>query len=131
MESNLDSLFKTDKALEQQGITLEFGPAKFQVKRFGGWNSQHVKAAMAKYYKPHARSAENGTLTQEQEQTILVKTFVYSSMVGWSGVVIDKVEQEYSPENAIALFLELPELFKAVQEQAADVSNFKEDAGNI
>lgn len=132
MKTNLDSLFKTSKEHESQGVWLDFtAEVGFHVKRFGGENSPKVKQALAKYYKPYARMIENDTMPEAEQRKILIKVFVESSMLGWKGVEIDGKEAPFTHESAIKLFAELPELYETVHKYASDYANFKEDVGNF
>ncbi len=130
MKTNLDQFFKTDKSMESEGIWLEFGKARFRVKRFGGYNSQKVKLALAKHFKPFSRQAELGTLEPEQENKILAMIFIEASLVTWEGVEMEGKEVPYSVEAALSLFTELPELFQEIQRQAQLKDNFKVEMGN-
>ena len=131
MKTNLDSLFKTNKNLEKDGIWFSISDdTKFLIRRFGGANSQNVKQAMAKYYKPFSRQVQSGTLSAEKEKEILVRAFVDSSLVDWKGVEIDGEEVEFSKDKAIELFLELEDLFEALYAYASSNESFREDLGN-
>lgn len=132
MKSNLDSLFKSSTNLETEGVKFEINDrTNFTLRRFGGTNANRVKAAMAKYYKPFARQVELGQLDVKKEHEIIVKAFVESCLIAWEGVDIDGVEDvECNNENAIKLFIALPELFNALYEYASSFNSFKEDLGN-
>jgi hypothetical protein len=131
MKTNLDSLFKTDNALEKEGVWFMVSEeAGFLVRRFGGANASKVKQAIAKYYKPYSRQVENGTIAAEKEKEILVTSFVEASMVDWKGIEIDGEIVPYSREVAIKFFCALPELFEAIYSYATAVESYKEDLGN-
>jgi hypothetical protein len=131
MKSNLHSIFSSDKDLEKNGIIFKISETtNFLIRRFGGENGARVKAAMAKYYKPFARQVDAGTLPPEQEREILVKAFVEASLVNWEGVEIDGKIEEYSPEKAVKLFIELPALFDAILSTAQDFNSYKQELGN-
>jgi len=131
MSSNLDKFFKTEKKLESEGVWFDVTEtASFKLKRFGGENSTKVKALMAKHYKPYARLIENGSMEEKKQLEITAKIFVESSLCDWKGVEIDGAEVPYSPEAAIKLLMDLPELFDLLFKNSQDVSNFREDLGN-
>lgn len=132
METNLDSLFKTDSKLEQEGIWLDItADTGFHVRRFGGENNPKVKAALARHYKPFARLIENDTMSEKDQRAIMVKVFVESSMIGWKGVDMGTEKNvPYSQDAAIKLFIALPILFDTVHKHATDFASFKEDLGN-
>lgn len=131
MQSNLDKLFKNDKNSESGGIWMEVSEEiKFLVKRFGGFNSQPVKMALAKYYKPYARQVETGTLSADKEREIQNRVFVESCMLDWKGVQIDGQEVPFSKEEAVKLLNSLPELADTLVNYANDPKNYREDLGN-
>ena len=101
MKSNLDSMFKTDKALERDGVLFMISETVgFRVRRFNSDNP-NIRAARAHHLKPYARLIENESLPLEKEREIYVKVFVAAYLVGWKGVEIDGKEAEYSPEAAV------------------------------
>lgn len=130
MKSNLDSIFKTDKALERDGVLFMVSETVgFRVRRFNADNP-NIKAARAHYLKPYARLIENETLPAEKEREIYIKVFVSACLVDWQGVEIDGKPAEYSAEAAQKLFMSLPDLFETLVAQAGDLKNYREDAGN-
>lgn len=131
MKSNLHSMFKTSATHETQGVWFEIAPdVSFHLRRFGGANSDVFKQAMAKYHKPYARLIQNNSLPAEKETEIMTKVFIDVSLVDWKGVEIDGKEAEYSKENALKLFTELPELASELVTYASEVDHFREDLGN-
>jgi len=131
MSTNLDSMFKTNKDLEVSGVNLIFdNGVMFRVRRFGGGNSQRVKQAMNKHYKPVAKLLESGALPADQDHEITVKAFVESCLITWEGIEKDGKVLEFSEHNAIELFKSLPELFRVVFDYASSGDSYKEDLGN-
>lgn len=123
-------MFKTNKEMENEGVDLDFGNGiKFRVRRYHE-NNPKMKAARAKYYKPYARLIEMDKLPQDKDREIIIKLFVSTSLIGWEGVEIDGELAEFTPDNAIRLFKELPDLFDTVSQYAINSENFKEDLGN-
>jgi len=138
MGSNLDKLFKTDEKLQQDGVNFviqEKDEAKgikeisFLIRHFVGTNPR-VKAAMAHHYKPFARLIEMGTLDQKKQDEITLKLFIDVCLVDWKGVEIDGKEAECNKDNALKLFIRLPELFNTLWKHANDFDNYREDLGN-
>jgi hypothetical protein len=131
MQTNLDSLFKTQKSLETDGVWFKVSPeTSFCLRRFGGGNAHKVKQAMAKYHKPHARLIENDALPIEEVNKIMAQVVASSCLIDWKGVVVDEKELPCTFENAVKLFTSLPELFNALFEYISGVESFKEDLGN-
>lgn len=131
MKTNLDVIFKTDKDIEKDGIWYEVAPGvAFLIKRFGGFNSPPIKAALAKYYKPYSRQIENGTLDQAKEKEIMTKVFSHSCILGWKGIEIDGELVEFSQEACVNLLLALPDMSEILLQYASDFKNYREDLGN-
>lgn len=130
MKSNLDKLFKTNKVLENEGVDFAIDDkTSFKLRHFINSNPR-VKAAMAAYYKPHARQIELGTLDQEKADEITVKLFIDTCLVSWEGVEIDGKEVECNKENALSLFKSLPQLFDTLWKHCNDFQNYREELGN-
>lgn len=132
MKTNLDKLFKNNPKHENDGIWLNISEETgFLVKRFGGDNSNQVKAALALYYKPYARLIEMGTMDPKKEREIMLKVFINSCLIDWKGVEIDGSPAEFSKEAALAFLLELPELAETLMAYASDSKNYREELGNF
>lgn len=131
MKSNLHKHFKTNSVLEKEGVDFALDDkTSFKVRRFNAQNPR-VKAAMAAYHKPYARQIEMGTLPIEKSDEITIKLFIDVCLVSWEGVEDEKGQPiEYTKENAITLFKELPDLFDTLWKYANDFASFKEDVGN-
>lgn len=138
MKTNLDNLFKANKNLENDGVDFVVREAdektqtkelSFRVRRFSPTNTR-AKAAMAAYYKPHARQIELGTLPQEKSFEININLFIDMCLVSWKGVEMEDKEVECTKENAQKLFKALPDLFNALWDHCNDFQSYKEDVGN-
>lgn len=130
MKTNLDSLFKTSKDLEKNGVWFDINEETgFLLRPFKSTNPR-VKAAMARYFKPYARQIENDALPQEKEREININLFMDVCLVDWKGVMIDGVDTPYTREAGQKIFTELPELFDSLWKHAHDFKNYKEDLGN-
>lgn len=131
MKTNLDDLFKNDESLEKEGVwfTIKEGIG-FLVRRVGGSNSKKMEAALARYFKPYAYQIQNGTLDEKKERQIVTRVFVEACVVDWKGIEIDGKIAPFSVETAIEFFMNMPELFDAVQQYARDSKNYREHLGN-
>jgi hypothetical protein len=131
MKTNLDSAFKTDTTLETDGIWFEIQDGvKFKCRRFGGMNTQKVKASSSKYFKPFLKQIELGTLSEEKSREITIKSFVESCLVDWSGVEIDGQVAPFSVESAYKLLIELPALAETLIKYSSEMNPYKEELGN-
>lgn len=137
MKSNLDSVFKTNKKFEQDGVDFVVKGAEddapdvaFRLRRFVSSNPR-VKAAMAAYYKPYARQIEMNTLPVEKSDELGIRLFVDVCLVSWSGVLDENKQPiECNKENALQLFKSLPDLFGTLQKYANDFESYKDEVGN-
>lgn len=131
MKTNLDKFFKTNSALEKEGVDFVIDETtSFKVRRFSSQNPR-VKAAMASHYKPFARQVELGTLPVEKSNEITIKLFLETCLVSWTGVVDETGKPlEFNKENALKLFQELPDLFDTLWKHANGFENYKEELGN-
>lgn len=119
------SIFRTDKALEKEGIVLDYGDFKIKVARAGGANSAFQKALTAKI-RPYKRQLDAGTIPDDVAEKLFLDVYAESVVLGWEGVTDENGKLlPYSKENAVKLFSDLPDLFRDVQNQAAAISNFR------
>lgn len=130
MKTNLDQFFKTDKALEKDGVWFDISSdIGFLVRPFKQTNPR-VKAAMANHYKPYARQIELNSLDLAKQFEINIKIFIDVCLVEWKGVEADGKPLELTTENAIKFFTGLPDLFDTLWKHSTDFTNYKEDLGN-
>jgi hypothetical protein len=121
--------FSTDKNLESgSGVLLDFGDdVKICIHRAGGSN-QKFKNVMSAKLKPVRQQIDAGTLSDETANRLLAEAYAESVVVAWEGVTdSDGKPLEFTRSNCVKVFLDLPELFKAVQEAATSVANFRRE----
>jgi hypothetical protein len=128
--------YKTDEKREREGVLLDMGDAgKFRIARAGGANSNFQRRLMA-LSKPYRRAIQTGNIDPKIADRVLVEAYVETVLLGWESVTgPDGKPLEYSKENAVKLFTDLPDLFKDIRETAEDMTLFKleldeADAGN-
>jgi hypothetical protein len=67
-----------------------------------------------------------GTLDDGTAERLLAETYAEAVIIGWSGVKNAKGKPlEFDKKACIELLLDLPELFKDIQEQAGRAANFR------
>lgn len=136
--------FKTDPKVEKEGIILNYEEEGFRitVARAGGANKRFQKLLEAKM-KPFKRAAQTGTLSNERAVGILQEVYSMAVVLKWETLVDGKwkegiedleIQNEAgtkivpaSPENILAVFKSLDELWKDVQEQASSYAAFKQE----
>jgi hypothetical protein len=123
--ANLYELYETDNELEKKGICLQFGEAKFYVKRAGGANEDFDKK-----FEEKTRSVSNRlqlqALSEEQSSRLMQEVYFESVMINWEGVTDRKGNPlPYNRENFLTLMRDLPVVWRALRTEAANHENFR------
>lgn len=133
--------FKADGNLERDGILLQYGensagqPICIRIARAGGANTEFTKA-MEAATKPYRRQIQTETMPLVQVQKLMHKVYAQSVVIGWENVEDEEGKpMQFSVDNCIKLFQDLPDLFLDLQEQAQRAVLFRAeirdaDAGN-
>lgn len=131
---SLYSQFQTDPKIEKEGILLEYGetddgkPICIRIARAGGANKAFEKRMEAET-KPIRRQLQNETANNAQLLKILRKVYAETVVLGWENVQDPAGKPiEFSVENCIKLFEDLPDLFGDVQEQSRRAALFRAQA---
>lgn len=123
------SMFRTDPKVEAlEGIVLNYGPFNIRVARAGGANAK-FRTVLTDRLRPYRKQMEMGSMDDDVAQKLLAEVYADSVILGWEGVT--NAEGKILPftrDNVIKVLLDLPDLFKDVQEQASLLSNFKAEA---
>jgi hypothetical protein len=125
--SNPYELFSTNKELEAgAGVALDYPGFTIFINRAGGANKKFAKALDTRM-KPHRQRFERGMLDEETSLKLLVEAYAEGVVVGWEDVK-DKngKNMEFNFDNCVKLLTDLPDLFADIQEQASNVSLFRE-----
>ena len=126
--------FKTDGALERDGVALDYDGFSITVARAGGSNRRY-SAAMAQRTKAIRSALRTGHVDEATNQRILREVMADTVVLGWAGVTgRDGEPLPFSRENVVRLFTDLPDLMADVFQQASELANFleaqaAEDAG--
>ncbi|WVW77404.1 tail assembly chaperone [Stenotrophomonas phage vB_SmaS_Bhz59] len=131
--SGLYAQYKTDPKLEVGGIFIDVGKnskgedTRFKIARAGGSNVQFQKA-LERETKPYKRAIQTKTLSDALAHTIYLRAFVAGVLLGWEGVEDENNQPlQFTFDNALKLFTDLPDLFAQLKEDASDVSLFREE----
>lgn len=120
------SVFQTNETLEREGITVDYGAFRFRVARAGGSNKRYAQV-MAARMKPYRRAIQTDTMDEDVAKRVLQEVFVDTVLLGWEDVTgKDGQPLAYTRENALNLFIDLPDLFTDLFEQAKNVALFRE-----
>lgn len=130
---SLYSQFKTDNALEQQGIILEYGenadgkPISIRIARAGGSNVQYTRLIEARV-KPYRRQIQNETIERAMVEKILREVYAESIVLGWENVTDENGKAlPFTVANCMKLFEDLPDLFQDIQDQSQRAALFRQD----
>ncbi len=123
--------FGTVKTYETDGVTLDFGVAKFRVRRAGGSNRRFLSTLSAKL-RPHRRALSAGTLADEVAEDLQMEVYFETVVIGWEGVTDPAGNVlEYNLVNFKQVMKDLPDLWTTLREEADNLKNFQHDAAKV
>ncbi len=125
--------FKTDNSLEKEGILLEYGenskgkPITIRIARAGGANKAYEKR-MEIRVKPYRRQIQNEIIETALVEKIIKQVYAETIVLGWENVEDENGnDMEFSVENCLKLFDDLPDLFRDIQEQSQRAALFRQE----
>lgn len=131
--SGLYSQFSTNKDLEADGVWIEYGttedgkPIRIKIARAGGNNVAFAKA-LEKATRPHRRALNAGTLDDQTADRIYKSVFAETVVKDWQNIEDENGEElEFSKDNVLKLFNDLPDLFIDLREQSSNVALFRDE----
>lgn len=131
--SNLYKLFKTDENLEKDGVWLQYGetedgqPIRIRIARAGGGNTKFAKE-LEKRTRPYRKALQNGTLDDKTADRIYKEVYAETVVLEWQNITDqDGNLLDFSVENILKVFKDLPDLFRDIQEQSNNVAIFREE----
>lgn len=124
--SNVYDIFKTDKKLEaEKGIELDYEDFSFQILRASSANKKFMKS-YSKITKKYEKQLDRGILGPEKNEKIMHRLYAESIVIGWKGIKDEKGKEiPFSSENCIKLFVDLPELYLVIHQEANNMNNFR------
>lgn len=142
---SLRKTFKTDKTAEVEGVEVAVAmndhnnePIFIRISRMGTTNKRYTKA-LNKVTQPHQAAIQNGAMDNDLARKMLQEVFVDTILLGWknlpkselTGNEDDKDELEFTRENALALFEEMPDLYDDWESRAQKASSFREQEREV
>lgn len=125
--------FETNKEAEKKGAAVTYAAnddgtiPTFYVSRMSRSNKNYLKA-LDRNAKPHRRSIDLETIKPEVADSINLKVFVDSILLGWENIKNKDGEIiQFNKENAISLFESLPDLYDDLSERARKASTFRDE----
>lgn len=137
---SLRKTFKTDKTAEIEGVEIEVAmndhngqPIKIRIARMSSTNKRYTKALNAAT-KPHMAAIQNDAMDNDLARKMLQKVFVDTILLGWdnlpkselTGNDEDTELLDFTAENALALFEEMPDLYDDWESRAQKAAAFRE-----
>lgn len=119
--------FSTDTKLESiDGVDLDYGKSGvIKIHRAGGSNKKFSTVLNAKM-APYRRQLANGSMDEVVATKLMAEIYADAVILGWKCVKgPDGKDMKFTRENVVKLLLDLPELFKDIQEQANTIANFR------
>jgi len=130
---NIYSLFKTDGALEKEGIWIEYGttdgdkPIRIKIARAGGKNTDFSKA-LEKATKPYRKQIQTGMLEDKVADRLYKDVFADKVVLDWENVQgPDGKDMKFTKPNVLKVFEDLPDLFTDLREQSTNATLFREE----
>jgi hypothetical protein len=137
MNKGLYAQFKTDNHLEKEGILLEYGenskgkPICIRVARAGGANNAYTKRMEARV-KPYRRQIQNETMETALVERLVKEVYAETVILGWENVEDENGnDMDFTVENCIKLFDDLPDLFRDIQEQSQRAALFRAEVREV
>lgn len=123
---SLYQAFGTVKEYENdKGVVLDFGSAKFRIRRAGGSNRRFLTTLAAKM-RPHRRAMEAGTMDEERAEDMHKEVYFETVVIGWEGVTDEAgVALEYNLVNFKKIMTDLPDLWLTLRLEADNMKNFQ------
>ena len=124
---SLYETYGTDKQLEtSQGVWLDFGPAKFHVKRAGGGNKKY-QTLLRQLTQPVRRLIANETIDPEKLDLIFMQAYARAVVLDWQNVTDRQGNPlEYNETNFIRVMTDLKDLWVALQAECDRMANFRQ-----
>ena len=130
-------VFETDEDLETTGIWIDYGDFRVKIASAGQGNKKYIRYA-EKALKPIRKAMQAGAVSNERSNAIMADIYAKTIILGWETMVAGKLKNgiedrdsddllPVNEENVVQTFLNLPNLFIDLQEQANSMSNFRKE----
>lgn len=144
MSNPLRKMFETDNTVEREGIWVEYAEGvRIKVARAGGANKRFSKV-LARLARPHRRAIQTDAIDEKILETMFVKAYAKTVVLGWEGVtkdVLTKVDADageelvFNLENCEGVLRAQSDLFNDIRKAADTISYFRAevleaDSGN-
>lgn len=124
--------FGTDTSLEKTGILLEYGnnskgkPIAIRIARAGGANKRYENVLDVRL-KPYRRQLQTETMPKDLQEKLLMEVYAETVVLGWENVEDESGnELEFTKENVIKVFTDLPDLYEDIKTQSIRAALFRQ-----
>lgn len=148
--SDVYKMFETDEQVEQEGVLLNYGKFRILIARAGGANRKFAKVFREKA-KPFKYALDHNKMSEDDSNRVMAEVYAETVILGWESIVKNKetgepelkangepklqkkIEDkdgklmEFSVENCVQLLMDLPELFRDIQQQASTMDAFQKE----
>lgn len=100
------SRFKTDTALEDEGVWTTIDAASDAEIRIARIGNRRYRETMAKRLKPYRRALRAGTLDDSVTERLTAEVLAETVLLDWRGLTVDGAPLHYSRERARDLLLD-------------------------
>lgn len=100
------SRFKTDTALEDEGVWTTIDAASDAEIRIARIGNRRYRETMAKRLKPYRRALRAGTLDDSVTERLTAEVLAETVLLDWRGLTVDGAPLLYSRERARDLLLD-------------------------
>lgn len=127
--------FKTNTALEADGVWLDFGGWEIRAARAGGSNKRYLPATEL-HFREHKQAAAIGVLPEHIARAALYAVYADAVVLGWrtkqeDGSYVPTIEGpegeplDFTRENVIKLFELVPDVFNIIKSMAENYATFQ------
>ncbi len=142
---SLRKTFKTDRNAEVEGVWLEVSvndhngkPIEIKISRMSSSNKRYT-TELNKVTKPHQSAIQNDALDNDLARKMLQGVFASTVILDWrnlpkselTGNDADTDDLEFTQENVLALFEEMPDLYDDWEARANKAAVFRETEREI
>jgi hypothetical protein len=137
---SLRKTFKTDLGAEVEGVWIPVAindhnnrPVEIKISRMSSTNKRYTKE-LNKVTKPHQSAIQNDALDNELAKKMLQEVFADTIILDWRNLPESELtgnddhvnDLEFSRENVLALFAEMPDLYDDWESRAQKAAAFRE-----
>lgn len=136
----LRSTYKTDPKAEIDGVDVDVStndhngkPISIRISRMSASNKRYT-TELNRVTKPHSSAIQNDALDNALARKLIREVFVDTVLLGWTnlpkseltGDPKDTELLEFNRDNALALLLELPDMYDDWESRATKAAAFRE-----